>query len=217
MVSEVMEKSWVEGEVAVLTDHLDLEVTEIHGVICGLIAGGCEKDVISYMQHLSNILHSGESFDESTKTWLVSFYELIFNQYQDMETLEFPFEDKITSAEDAAYYFSMWAESFLIGFGCSHGSEEMSDSGKELLSEISQFTQVEAEDVASQDELDDILTTLSEHLKVCAMSLYADYGAKTRGKIILPKEKDSHIKEGELVIGDEGISFEELASLGSDK
>ena len=53
-----MEQAWIDGEVAVLTDHLDLEVTEIHGVVCGLIAGGCENDVSSYMQLLSNILHS---------------------------------------------------------------------------------------------------------------------------------------------------------------
>lgn len=217
MISKEMEKAWIDGEVAVLTDHLDLEVTEIHGVVCGLIAGGCENDVSSYMQLLSNILHSGEHFEEATKTWLVSFYDQLFQQYQTMETLEFPFEDKITSPEDAAYYFSLWAEAFLIGFGCSHGSEELSESGRELLSEISEFTQVEAEDVESSDELDEILTTLAEHLKVCAMSLYADYGAKTHGRIPVAGENSSPVRDGELVIGDEGISLEELTNLHSTR
>lgn len=216
MISGAMNKAWTEGEVAIITDHLDLEVTEVHGVICGLIAGGCENDVVSYMQYLTNILHSGESFDESTKSWLVSFYAILFEQYQSMETLEFPFETKMVNPEDAVYYLSMWAESFLIGFGCSHGSEELSDSGKELLEEISQFTQVESEDIENEEELEDIITTLVEHLKVCAMSLYADYGAKTGGKIDVPHNK-KHVQDNELVIGDEGISFDELSNLNSKK
>ena len=63
-----------------------------------------------------------------------------------------------------------------------------------------------------EEEFDEVLTTLVEHLKVCAMSLYADYGYRTDGKIVIPKEIENsrYTQEGELVIGDEGVSIEDL-------
>jgi uncharacterized protein YgfB (UPF0149 family) len=216
MISDELSAAWSSGEAAILLENLDLEITEVHGLICGLIAGGCANDVSAYMPNLMNILNSGEPFGESIKEWLVDFFGIVSKQYHDMETLEFPFDDKLVSADDTVYYLSMWAGAFLLGFGCSFGSEELSTSGRELVEEISAFTQVESEDIDSEDELENVVTTLVEHLKVCAMSLYADYGAVTGGKIPLrenDKKKEGPIRDGELVIGEEGIHLSDLTKL----
>ena len=76
---------------------------------------------------------------------------------------------------------------------------------------------LESEDIDNEDELENIVTTLVEHLKVCAMSLYADYGAVTGGKIEIPDEMRKRAKgpfrDGELVIGEDGIHLSDLTDL----
>jgi uncharacterized protein YgfB (UPF0149 family) len=217
MISEELKAAWSSGEAIIMLDNLDLDITEVHGLICGLIAGGCKDEPSAYMTNLKNILNNGEVFEESVKDWLAEFFSVLSKQYHDMETLEFPFDDKLVSPDDTVYYLSMWAGAFLLGFGCSFGSEELSTSGRELVEEISAFTQMESEDIDNEEELENIVTTLVEHLKVCAMSLYADYGAVTGGKIEISEEKGNKPKgpfrDGELVIGEEGIHLSDLTDL----
>ncbi|MBQ8706523.1 MAG: UPF0149 family protein [Succinivibrionaceae bacterium] len=218
MISEKLMASWNSGEAALLLENADIEITEVHGLICGMIAGGCENNVSAYMPSVVNTINSGEAFGESVKSWLVEFFDLLSRQYREMETLDFPFEDRLTTPDDAVYYLSMWASAFLLGFGCSFGSEELSSSGRELLEEISSFTQVESENIESEEEFDSIVTTLQEHLKVCAMSLYADYGAVTGGRIPGAESAGAGksvkgkgpIRDGELVIGEEGVHLSDL-------
>ncbi len=213
MAADKFIQTWKNGEANILVEHLDFDITEVHGLICGLIAGGCANDVSAYMPNIVNVLNSGDALSSEMKEWLVDFFNQISTQYQQMDSLIFPFEDLLVSADDTIYYLSMWASAFLIGFGCSFGSEELSTSGRELIEEISQFTQVESEDIASEEELDNIVVTFVEHLKVCAMSLYADYGAVTGGKIAIDpedKSKNSPIQDGELVIGENGIHLADL-------
>lgn len=212
MISEKMQKLWTDGKVSLLTEHLELDICEIHGFICGLIAGGSNNDASEYMKNINNLLNSGEPFSGEMKEWIQDMYSEVRSQYHDMETLEYPFEEELTDQETAVYYLGQWAETFLLGFGCVINRDEMDDSGKELIDEISNFTQIEVGDNMESEELDEMLTTLLEHLKVCAMSLYADYGFKTDGKIVIPKEiqNNKYTKDGELVIGDEGISISDL-------
>ncbi len=213
MASENIEQIWNRGDAALMDAQLEIEVTEVHGVICGLAAGGCANDVSAFMPNLVNILNAGEQFGADVGQWLVELFGLVSEQFRGMETLDLPFEDRITSGQEAAYYLTMWAEAFLVGFGCSCGRQELSDSGRELVDEISEFARVEAEEVSSEEELEEILTTLTEHLKVCAMSLYADYGAVTGGRIPLEEggtKTRGAIRDGELVIGEEGIHLSDL-------
>lgn len=212
MISELMSKSWIDGKVAILQEHLEIEACEIHGVICGLIAGGATDNPTEFMPKIYNIINSGEPLSAELKDWILEFYKIIRTQYHDMETLEFPFEEDLTDQESSVYFLSLWSEAFLIGFGCEINKEEMNDNTKELIEEISNYTQLEVSDDVDQDEFDEIITLLVEHLKICAMSLYADYGFKTDGKIIIPKEiaNNKYTKDGELVIGDEGISLDDL-------
>ncbi len=213
MASENIEQIWNRGDAALMDAQLEIEVTEVHGVICGLAAGGCANDVSAFMPNLVNILNAGEQFGSDVGQWLVELFGLVSEQFRGMETLDLPFEDRITSGQEAAYYLTMWAEAFLVGFGCSCGRQELSDSGRELVDEISEFARVEAEEVSSEEELEEILTTLTEHLKVCAMSLYADYGAVTGGRIPLEEggtKTRGAIRDGELVIGEEGIHLSDL-------
>ncbi len=213
MASDNIEQIWNRGDAALMDAQLEIEVTEVHGVICGLAAGGCANDVSAFMPNLVNILNAGEQFGSDVGQWLVELFGLVSEQFRGMETLDLPFEDRITSGQEAAYYLTMWAEAFLVGFGCSCGRQELSDSGRELVDEISEFARVEAEEVSSEEELEEILTTLTEHLKVCAMSLYADYGAVTGGRIPLEEggtKTRGAIRDGELVIGEEGIHLSDL-------
>ncbi len=213
MASENIEQIWNRGDAALMDAQLEIEVTEVHGVICGLAAGGCANDVSAFMPNLVNILNAGEQFGADVGQWLVELFGMVSEQFRGMETLDLPFEDRITSGQEAAYYLTMWAEAFLVGFGCSCGRQELSDSGRELVDEISEFARVEAEEVSSEEELEEILTTLTEHLKVCAMSLYADYGAVTGGRIPLEEggtKTRGAIRDGELVIGEEGIHLSDL-------
>lgn len=213
MASDNVEQIWNRGDAALMDAQLEIEVTEVHGVICGLAAGGCANDVSAFMPNLVNILNAGEQFGSDVGQWLVELFGLVSEQFRGMETLDLPFEDRITSGQEAAYYLTMWAEAFLVGFGCSCGRQELSDSGRELVDEISEFARVEAEEVSSEEELEEILTTLTEHLKVCAMSLYADYGAVTGGRIPLEEggtKTRGAIRDGELVIGEEGIHLSDL-------
>jgi uncharacterized protein YgfB (UPF0149 family) len=212
MISETMKKAWIDGAAALASEHMELETCEVHAVVCGLIAGGASDDPSVYMPKISNIINSGEPLSSEIKEWILDFFKLVRSQFHDMETIEFPFEEEMTDPEVSVYFLSIWAEAFLVAFGCEIDRDEMDDSGKELVEEISNYTRLESGDEMSEEEFDDTLTTLIEHLKVCAMSLYADYGCRTGGKISIPKEFENskYTRDGELVIGDEGISIEDL-------
>lgn len=204
-----------EGDILFLANSPDSDASEAHGYVCGLVAGGISS--VSDIADLTckNILSGGEFMDE-VKDWIVKLAKAVLMQYSGMETLDVPLEERCNDAESLAYYISLWAQAFLFGFGCATKVSEMSAEARECIGDITAFTQIDEDDASdiSSEELDEMYFTFTEHLKVCCMSLYAEFGAPAG--VVRPKaaededEKLDFGDDGELVIRDDGIHFDEL-------
>lgn len=215
MEDTIIEQTVKEGDILFLANSPDSDASEAHGFVCGLVAGGISSvDEIADLAS-KNIL-SGSDFLDEVKEWLAKLARAVLEQYSGMETLDIPLEERCNDAESLTYYISLWAQAFLFGFGCATKVSEMTAEARECISDITAFTQIDEDDGTdiSDEELDEMYFTFTEHLKVCAMSLYAEFGAPAG--TVRPKVSDDEDEkldfgdDGELVIRDDGIHFDEL-------
>lgn len=215
MEDTIIEQTVKEGDILFLANSPDSDASEAHGFVCGLVAGG-----ISSVDEIANLVSknilSGSDFLDEVKEWLAKLARAVLEQYSGMETLDIPLEERCNDAESLTYYISLWAQAFLFGFGCATKVSEMTAEARECISDITAFTQIDEDDGTdiSDEELDEMYFTFTEHLKVCAMSLYAEFGAPAGA--VRPKASDGEDEkldfgdDGELVIRDDGIHFDEL-------
>ena len=178
-MSEEVRKSYTDGMCVMIDDRLPYDCAEIHGFICGLIAGGCPNDHHEFLKHISSIFGtSEEGFSPAMKGWLIRFFALVYEEFVAEEELTIPFEDDTTAMEKSLYRVSEWSDNFMSGFSSyHHSSGKLSKDMEEIFRDLSAITSVDLDaGNMEQNEFDENYTTICEHLKSCAQLGFAQYG-----------------------------------------
>lgn len=142
-MSEEVRKSYTDGMCVMIDDRLPYDCAEIHGFICGLIAGGCPNDHHEFLKHISSIFGtSEEGFSPAMKGWLIRFFALVYEEFVAEEELTIPFEDDTTDMEKSLYRVSEWSDNFMSGFSSYHHSGKLSKDMEEIFRDLSAITRL---------------------------------------------------------------------------
>lgn len=151
--------------------------SELHGVICGLLATGQGRERPSLLATLAVHVEQPASLPEPLSAALMDCRDVAQAGFSGAGlelALLLPPDDEELGLRVAA--LAQWCEGFLVGFGT--GAAGISDSAlspgiQEALSDLAAISQVETPEEEG-DEQEHLLEEVAEHCRMSALMIYTD-------------------------------------------
>lgn len=168
-VSETELPGW--ADVAAAADRLGLASSpaELHGGLCGWLAGG-GGDSHSW---LALVLADPALAAPARGDVLDRLRTASVSQLSDADFgfgLLLPDEDEVVERAGAMF---AWCRAFLGGFGLAVGEKKLSEEGEEALSDIANLAAARIDDVDPEGD-EESLTEIEEYLRMAVLLLHAD-------------------------------------------
>ena len=179
-VSETDLPGWT--DVAAVADRLGSASTpaELHGALCGWLAGGGADDRAWPAQVLADpglaTPAEGDALDRLRTASVAQLSDPDFG----FELL-LPDEDDVVERAGAMF---AWCRAFLGGFGLSVGDKKLSEDGDEALADIANLAAARVDDVDPEGD-EESLTEIEEYLRMAVLLLHADcaFGPRSRQRL----------------------------------
>lgn len=154
---------------------LNLDSSELHGMVTGLIVGGASKQAEAYLRTLT-MSKSGAQYHQGMNA-LFSLYTIthtcLFN-------FEFNFQlllpDDDVALEHRLLAFINWTQGFLQGLDMSGISLEdfESEENIEVLQHLEDFADMDIENIEASEQDEQAYLDVTEYVRLAVMQLFCD-------------------------------------------
>lgn len=156
-----------------------LSPTYLHGSIAGVLAAGKRMTQEAWVDWALDQMAPSEDVQEAHIIIVQGLYFKALNELQD-EGLSFSLilPDEDTPMVDRLFALSEWAGSFLGAFGATGVVQETSDMPatlQEILEDLSEIAQVDAESAEELAGAEDAFIAVAEHVRVSALTVFLEY------------------------------------------
>lgn len=154
-----------------------VDASEIHGIICGMLAGGMTVDDQSWVEALADVVNQGESFPLELKEQIVDMYNEICQQFIEPDfALSLCLPDDASPINERGQCLMYWVQGFMLGFGLHQADlSKCSEDVKEALEDFSQIARMDEkmdEDESSEQALFEVM----EYVRISAMLCFNELG-----------------------------------------
>ncbi|MFT4255545.1 MAG: UPF0149 family protein [Pseudoxanthomonas sp.] len=151
---------------------LGIDASELHGALCGWLAGNGDADGNWLAQVLADPAVSapepGSALDELRKVTATQFEDRGFG-------FELLLPDAAAPLAERAGALFEWCRGFLGGFGLAAGAQpRLSAESEEALQDLARLAQAVPEDSDDEQEDEDALAEIEEFVRVAALLLHGD-------------------------------------------
>ncbi len=157
-----------------LEQGLDVSPAELHGCICGLLAGGGSAEPewgLSALAEALDLVPHGLLAEELLRLYRISAAALEDEEFDFYPLL--PDDDREIGERTAS--LSAWCEGFMRGFARVGGSgDALSADSAEVLKDFAAIAAAEVDDEAPEEESEGSYTELVEYLRFAALNVYLD-------------------------------------------
>lgn len=154
--------------------------SELHGLLCGKLAGGAQLTEISWLLEAVEFLDFIVAPDESVRIALSKLYHTTLEQLQGTFGLKLMLPDDDTLLGERASALSEWCHGFLSGFGSvdHQGARELSEEAAEMLQDLANIVQIQVDDEESDSSAEADYMEVTEYVRVVVTSLYTEFAPK---------------------------------------
>jgi uncharacterized protein YgfB (UPF0149 family) len=155
------------------------ELSECHGLLCGLLCRNSEGTPNDFMQHLASMQLVVEP-GAALSTVLTEAFDSTQRQLEDEELgfdLWLPQDDE--PLEDRTVALAQWCSGFLAGLASGGQLDALSEDGKEAIADLQQIARAElSSSSASEKEREEdegAYTEIVEYVRVVALMMREDF------------------------------------------
>lgn len=154
-----------------------VDAAEIHGIICGMLAGGMTVDDQSWLEALADVVNQGDAFSTEIKSNLVQIYNQICQQFIEPDfALVMYLPDDAAPINERGQALMQWVQGFLLGFGLHQADlSKCSDEVKEAVEDFSQIARMD-EQMPEDEESEKALYEVIEYVRISAMLCFNELG-----------------------------------------
>lgn len=151
--------------------------SELHGLLCGRLAGGAELSEINWLLEAVEFLDFVEAPDERVRTALSNLYYSTQQQLQDGLSLKLMLPDDEVSLTARASCLSQWCHGFLTGFGSvdTQGKRQLSEESEDMLQDFANIVQIQVDDEEGEPSAEADYTEVVEYVRMATNSLYLEF------------------------------------------
>jgi yecA family protein len=154
-----------------------VDAAEVHGILCGMLAGGMTADNQSWIEALSDVVNQGDGFIGQVKSQIVSLFNEICQQLLDPEfTLTLCLPDDASPINERGTALLSWVNGFLLGFGLHQADlTGCSADVKEALEDFTEIVRMD-EEMNDDEESEQALFEVMEYVRITAMLCFSELG-----------------------------------------
>ncbi|MFC3120923.1 UPF0149 family protein [Agaribacter flavus] len=154
-----------------------VDASEIHGVICGMLAGGMSVDDQEWIEVLEDVINQGDKFSARVKKNIVEMYNQICQEFIEPDfALALCLPDDSAPINDRGQALILWVQGFLLGFGLHQADlSACSEEVKEALEDFSQISRMD-EEMTEGEENEQALFEVLEYVRISAMLSFNELG-----------------------------------------
>ncbi len=162
---------------SLLADKIASDPSEIHGILCGMLAGGMHFENPDWLASMSDFVNSGDSFSPELKQMLQQLFEQSCQQFIDSEfSLILCLPDDSAPIAERAQSIINWVQGFLVGFGVQQEEQRScSEEVKEALQDFAEISRMDPE-MSEDEESEQALFEVSEYVRISAMLCFSELG-----------------------------------------
>ena len=155
-----------------------LSPAELHGLVCGQLAGGSRLSNDLWLQMANDFLDIEHFSPEQSKVGLVGLYQQSLAQFEGMEMsldMLLPDDDDYELSQRVES-LGLWVQGFLAGFGTQgrQADKKLSEDAKEMLNDLAQISQVASVDLEEDDDSENNFIELSEYVRMGAVYIFTE-------------------------------------------
>jgi yecA family protein len=154
-----------------------VDAAEVHGILCGMLAGGMPLECRDWFEPLADCIHQGETLPAEVVDEIQQLYDLTCQQLLETEfSLVLCLPDDAAPINDRGQALINWVQGFMLGFGLHQADlTGCSDDVKEALEDFSEISHMD--DAMSEDEESEkALFEVMEYVRVSCMLCFNELG-----------------------------------------
>lgn len=149
--------------------------SELHGLLCGLLAGGERPGVEAWQRQAGSML-TDEPLDEVSLELFARMYEQTRTQLEQGDFgIQVLLPDDDESMEQRTEALGLWCHGFLSGFGESAANQKLSEEMNGILHDFSEIAQIQESD--ESDETERFFLDVSEYVRMALLNVFAEMNA----------------------------------------
>lgn len=154
-----------------------VDAAEVHGILCGMLAGGMNIDDKDWVSALADVINQGDTLAPNAQ----NIIDLLFNQtcQQFIEAdfaLSMCLPNDNASINQRGEALVNWVQGFLLGFGMHQNDlTNCSDEAKEALEDFTQIAKLD-EAMEENEESEQAFFEVIEYVRISAMLCFNEMG-----------------------------------------
>ena len=163
------------AQAIITTENIKAHVSEIHGVLTGLICAGFPFEDTSYVSILNDVLNSGEDFPSAVKSTIKQmFSELWTDILDDAYGFQLMLPDDDDSIAERGHALSVWVQGFNLGFGLQQkDSPVISEEVKEVITDFAEIANL-SEDMDEDEATEQAYFEINEYVRISALLCFSE-------------------------------------------
>lgn len=152
--------------------------SELHGLLCGKLAGGAQVSEIQWLLDAVEFLDFTQAPEPHVRDLLAQVYYITREQLSNdfALTLLLPNDDELIS--DRVMALSQWCHGFLTGFGSADAKNRtLDEEAQDMLSDLAAIVQIQVDDEEDQEANEADYMEVTEYVRVIASSFYEEFAA----------------------------------------
>ncbi len=153
------------------------EAAEVHGMLCGMLAGGMALESRDWLPLLADFINQGESLGQEIQDALIQLYNQTCQQLVETEfSLLLCLPDDAAPINERGAALIKWIQGFLLGFGLNQTDlAHCSADVREALEDFSEISRMD-EEMSEDEESERALFEVLEYVRISAMLCFNELG-----------------------------------------
>ncbi|WP_395344702.1 UPF0149 family protein [Ningiella sp. W23] len=158
-------------------ENIIVDGAEVHGILCGMLAGGMNVDDHGWVEALADVINQGEALSVDMQDVITELYNQICQQFIEPDfALKMCLPDDASPINERGQALTHWVQGFLLGFGLHQADlTKCSEDVKEALEDFSQIVRMD-EQMSEDEESEQALFEVVEYVRISAMLCFNELG-----------------------------------------
>jgi uncharacterized protein len=154
--------------------------SELHGLLCGKLAGGARLTEISWLLAAVEFLDFTQAPDESVRAALSALFHSTREQLRGSFELKMMLPDDDYGLAERVSALSQWCHGFLTGFGSVEvsGTREINEDVEDTLHDFASIVQIQADGDEDEPSAEADYMEVTEYVRMAASGLFLEFGAE---------------------------------------
>ena len=163
------------AQAIITTENIKAHVSEIHGVLTGLVCAGFPFEEITYLSMLDDLFNQGEGLPDKVKATVKKMFSELWSGIIDGDySFQLLLPDDDDTIVERGHALSVWVQGFNLGFGLQQkDSPVVSEEVKEVLNDFAEIANL-SDEMEEDEATEQAYFEINEYVRISALICFSE-------------------------------------------